>query len=189
MGHIAWGVTSVLLSLVSHRSSAFFRVIHLISFVNQFTAILHAGFLVSYHNFLSLCLCFNKRSDPGMSFISESVTLLVDSLYAEAIEAVKLRVTLSASTPELISTLGEISSEARLWNRSQSVNFSIGSERCLILTWSSMWNTIGRWSEFKISETVTSETWYFGGPQYPARHHYPHGNSEWGIVALKFRID
>jgi hypothetical protein len=50
------------------------------------------------------------------------------------------------------------------------------------LTWSSMWNIIGRWSESKISETVTS------GPQYLARHHLPQENNEWGIVALKFRI-
>jgi hypothetical protein len=34
--------------------------------------------------------------------MSESVTLLVASLYAEVIEAVKLRAALSASTPELI---------------------------------------------------------------------------------------
>jgi hypothetical protein len=47
-------------------------------------------------------------------FISERVILLVDSLYAEAIEAVKLRAALSASTPELISILGDINSEARL---------------------------------------------------------------------------
>jgi hypothetical protein len=46
--------------------------------------------------------------------MSESVTLLVDSLYAEEIEAVKSLVTLSASTPELISILGEIISKARL---------------------------------------------------------------------------
>jgi hypothetical protein len=61
-------------------------------------------------------LCFNKRSSPGRSFISESVTLLVDILYAEAIEAVKSRAALSASTPDLISIFGVINSEARLWN-------------------------------------------------------------------------
>jgi hypothetical protein len=33
------------------------------------------------------------------------------------------------------------------------VNFSIGSEIFLILTWFNMWNIIGRWSESKISET------------------------------------
>jgi hypothetical protein len=42
--------------------------------------------------------------------MSESVTLLVASLYAEATEAVKSRVALSASTPELISILGVINS-------------------------------------------------------------------------------
>jgi hypothetical protein len=72
--------------------------------------------------------------------MSESVTLLFASLYAEAIEAVKSRAALSASTTELISILGDINSEARLCNRSQSVNFSIGCERpkhgeCYVLTY------------------------------------------------------
>jgi hypothetical protein len=44
----------------------------------------------------------------------ESVTLLLASLYAEAIEHVKSRAALSASTQELISILGDINSEARL---------------------------------------------------------------------------
>jgi hypothetical protein len=46
--------------------------------------------------------------------MSESVTLLVASLYAEAIDAVKSRAALSASTPELISILGDINSKAKL---------------------------------------------------------------------------
>jgi hypothetical protein len=46
--------------------------------------------------------------------MSESVTLLVASLYAQAVEVVKLRAALSASAPELISILGDINSEARL---------------------------------------------------------------------------
>jgi hypothetical protein len=90
--------------------------------------------------------------------MSESVTLHVDSLYAKAVEAVKSRADLSASSPDSILIWNDIISEARLWNRPQSVNFSFGSERFLILTWSSMWNTIGRWSESKISETITSDT-------------------------------
>jgi hypothetical protein len=115
MGHIAWGVSSVLANRVSHRSSAFFRVSRLIDFETQLSVILHSGSLVSCHNFLSLFLYFNKRSNPGRSlFKSEIVILLVDSLYAEAIEAVKSRADLSASTPELISILGDIKSEARL---------------------------------------------------------------------------
>jgi hypothetical protein len=41
--------------------------------------------------------------DPGMSLLrSESIILLVDSLYVEAIEAVKPRAALSASSSELI---------------------------------------------------------------------------------------
>jgi hypothetical protein len=82
---------------VSHRSSAVLRVIRPIDFVIQLIAVLYAGYLVSCHNFLSHFLCFNKRSKPGRAlFISESVTLLVDSLYAEAIDAVKSRAALSA---------------------------------------------------------------------------------------------
>jgi hypothetical protein len=52
--------------------------------------ILDHGYLASFH---SLCLCSNTLSNPGRSwlFMSESVTLLVDSLYAEAIEAIKSR--------------------------------------------------------------------------------------------------
>jgi hypothetical protein len=46
--------------------------------------------------------------------MSESVTLLLASLYAEAIEAEKLQPALSASIPELISILGDINSESRL---------------------------------------------------------------------------
>jgi hypothetical protein len=108
-------VTSELLIFVSRRSSAFLRVIHLIDFVTQLTAVLHAGSLVSCHNFLSLRLCFKSRSRPGVSlFMSESVILLVARQYAEAIEAVKSRSGLSASIPVLISILGDIYSKARL---------------------------------------------------------------------------
>jgi hypothetical protein len=46
--------------------------------------------------------------------MSESVILLVASLYAEAIEVVRSRTALSASTPELISILGDINFEPRL---------------------------------------------------------------------------
>jgi hypothetical protein len=44
----------------------------------------------------------------------ESVILLVDRLYAEAIEAVKLRAALSAFTSVLISILAGINSETKL---------------------------------------------------------------------------
>jgi hypothetical protein len=55
--------------------------------------------------------------DPGLlatvSLISVYV-LLVDSLYAEAIEAEKARPALPASSSELIWILGKINSEAKL---------------------------------------------------------------------------
>jgi hypothetical protein len=56
MGQIAWGVTSLLPIFVSNRSSAFLRIIRLIDFVTQLIAVLHAGSLVSSHNFLRLRL-------------------------------------------------------------------------------------------------------------------------------------
>jgi hypothetical protein len=65
--------------------------------------------------FLNLFLYINSQSRPGISlFNSDKVILLVQSLYADAIETVKALAALSASTPELISTLGDISFEARL---------------------------------------------------------------------------
>jgi hypothetical protein len=67
-------------------------------------------------------------------FNSDKVILLVDILYADAMEAVKAHAALSASTPELISTLGDIRFEARLSNCSQFVNFSNGFEFCFVLT-------------------------------------------------------
>jgi hypothetical protein len=45
---------------------------------------------------------------------SESVILLVERLYAEAIEAVQFGAALSASFSELIWILGKINSEAKL---------------------------------------------------------------------------
>jgi hypothetical protein len=53
MGQIACDVTSMLFIFVSYRSSAFLRVIRPIDFLAQLTAVLHAGSLVSYENFLA----------------------------------------------------------------------------------------------------------------------------------------
>jgi hypothetical protein len=53
--------------------------------------------------FFQPLLVFNTLSNPGRSlFKSETVILFVESLYAEAIEAVNSRAALSASSPELI---------------------------------------------------------------------------------------
>jgi hypothetical protein len=58
--------------------------------------------------------CFSKFSRPGISLLmSKSVILLVAILYAGAIEAVKSRATLSASSYELFWISGEINSEAK----------------------------------------------------------------------------
>jgi hypothetical protein len=72
--------------LVSHRSSALFRVILLKVLVTQFTAVLYARSRVCCHNFLSVCLCFSSRPTPdGLGFRSEILVILVDNLYAGAI--------------------------------------------------------------------------------------------------------
>jgi hypothetical protein len=113
-GQIAWGVTSGLLIFVSHLIIVFFRVILRIVSVAQLSVVLHAGALLSCHNFRSLCLSYRKWSRPGSSlFSSESVNLVVDSLYAEAREAVKVLAAFSASVVSMWIP-GEISSLVRL---------------------------------------------------------------------------
>jgi hypothetical protein len=54
IGHIDWGVTFQFANLVSHLSSDLFQTIFPIFGVTEFIAVLHAGSLVSCHNFLSL---------------------------------------------------------------------------------------------------------------------------------------
>jgi hypothetical protein len=68
--------------------------------VTQFTSVLHAGFLISSHNFLTF-LCFNKRCKSGnLYFGSRIVVLLINSLYAEAIDAAESSAALSALLEE-----------------------------------------------------------------------------------------
>jgi hypothetical protein len=78
-----------------------------------------------------LAICYPHRSSPLLRvmrlFSSESLTLLVDSLYAEAMEAVNSCAALSASTPELISILGDIRLRA-LWR----VNLMLALKRSLL---------------------------------------------------------
>jgi hypothetical protein len=64
----------------------------------------------------------------------ERLTFLVGSLYAEALEAVKSRAALSASSSQLISVIVHIISQVSLWNLSQSMNFVTAFERFLDLT-------------------------------------------------------
>jgi hypothetical protein len=90
-------------SFYFHRSSAFSGHVS-IAFETQFTSVLHPGSLVSSHNFLILFLYFINRSRPRRSLNnSDKLILLVYSIYADAIEAVKAHAALSAFTPELIS--------------------------------------------------------------------------------------
>jgi hypothetical protein len=74
---------------------------------------LNPWFLVLSFIASSCILAVDLKQEDHPSFISGSVTLLVDSLYIETIEALKLCAALSASTPELISVLGDIKLEAR----------------------------------------------------------------------------
>jgi hypothetical protein len=120
----------------------------------QLTAVLHAGSWAVCHNFLIVSSWFSRRSKQSRSlFTSESVTLLVKSLYTKATESVK--------SPDVIFIPGEINLEVRLWNCSKSVYFLLVLERLLVLTSYSMWKTIGKWSESRTSEIMTSDSLIF----------------------------
>jgi hypothetical protein len=81
-------VTTQFPNLVSHCSSAFLRGIHLMVLATQLTAVLHAGSRVSCHSFLNVRLRSSRLSRSGrLLFRTESIILLVESLYAEAVDA------------------------------------------------------------------------------------------------------
>jgi hypothetical protein len=133
--HKAWGVTSQFHTFVSHYLSAFLQVIRLMVLATRLIAVLNAGSWLTCYSFINPRLCFDSLSKPGNSLLrSESEFLLVDSLYTEDTETGKSQAAWSASSPELIWILGEINAETRLWNHSQSVNLSVGSERFLVVT-------------------------------------------------------
>jgi hypothetical protein len=74
--------------------------------------------------FVASALMINRRSRPEWSFfMNESVIFVVDNLYSNVLFAVRSRAALSASNSELISILGDINSEAMLWNRFHFVIF------------------------------------------------------------------
>jgi hypothetical protein len=101
--------------LIFHRLSALFLVILLIVLVTQFTTVLHAGYRVPCHNFLSLCLCFRSQSRPDRpQFRPEIVIILVVNVHPGAVEATKSRTALSASVHYLIWIIGNTKPEARL---------------------------------------------------------------------------
>jgi hypothetical protein len=169
-----WPHSSLL--LFPRRSSTLLRVILLMVLATLLTSVLHAGSRVSCHSFLNLRLCLSKLSRPGTSLLrSESVIFLVDSLYGEAIEAVKSRAALSASSFGLIWIPSKINSYSWLWNRSQSVNLSTGLERYLVLTCSSEWKTTGRWSETRMSETMAFDSRTFLCTTLSSKSPFPAG--------------
>jgi len=67
--------------------------------------------------FSQICFCISSYSKLGtLLFRSKRMSMLVDNLYAEVTEAA-----LSISSPESVWILGEVNSEARLWNCSKYV--------------------------------------------------------------------
>jgi hypothetical protein len=79
-----------MLIFISHLSFAFCQVILWIVLVTQLSAVSYVGSLVSCYNFRSLRLSCRKWTKyESALFRSESVSLRVDSLYAEEVEAVK----------------------------------------------------------------------------------------------------
>jgi hypothetical protein len=153
----------------------------------QLNAVLHSGSRVTSHCFFNLRLCFRRLSKACGSLLrSESVILLVASLCAVAIDST---VACSSSAPyaELIWILGDINSEVKLRNRSQSLYLSTGSERFLVLIGSNKWKTICRWSESRISETMPYDSRTYFAQQYRACHDFPQESIEWDIVVVKFQ--
>jgi hypothetical protein len=60
------------------------------------------------------CVLTNNPIQKYHGYLCPKRNFTVDSLYAEAIEAMKFRIALSVSSAELIFILGDIKSEARL---------------------------------------------------------------------------
>jgi glucan phosphoethanolaminetransferase (alkaline phosphatase superfamily) len=121
ISYIACGVTSRFAIFVSHPSSLkyLFRVILLIVLVTQFTAVLHAGSLVTFFKFLSFFVHFRRRPRPGRSYFRPKFIyfFIVGGLYTEAL--IDRTVTCcSSSSEESVWLLGDISWRARLWNHS-----------------------------------------------------------------------
>jgi hypothetical protein len=74
----------------------------------QLSAVLHAGYRVTRPSFLNSHLCFSKLSRAGVFLLrSESVILLVASLYAEA-RGSKVAGQFIGFSSELIWILGEV---------------------------------------------------------------------------------
>jgi len=120
----------------------------------------------------------------GARCLVPKVSLCVNIPYAKAVEAVKLLVAFSASSVVSMWIRGEISSEPRLRNCSQSVWVSTGVEISLAPTLSSMWKKIGRCSESRTSKAVPYDK-HFNGTQYQVCYHFLAVYSGWEIEALK----
>jgi hypothetical protein len=140
----------------------------------QLSAVLYPGSRVTSRSFLNLRLCFRKFSRPGTSLLrSKSVILLVDSLYAEAIEAVGSRAALFSSSSELIWILGEINSEAKSWNRFQSVNFTIGSKDSYFQYYPVNGKRLAGYLSPECQRQRLLTAGHSCAQQFRARHHYP----------------
>jgi hypothetical protein len=85
-------------TLVSYYMSSYLRFLSPVAFESQSNLSLLSGFLVLCHSLHRHFLRFSITTKPGRSlFVSESITLQVDSLHAAALETVHSR-----AVPELI---------------------------------------------------------------------------------------
>jgi hypothetical protein len=126
----------------AHLWNALFRTILLLIRITQFTDVYRGRYLIFCYNFLSFLLCFNKRSRLGT-------------------EAAKSLLAFSASLEGGIYIFGDRSSEAKLWIGSKSVSVSTTSTVSIVLKGSRMLKITGRWSEFRMSVIMASESWTF----------------------------
>jgi hypothetical protein len=122
--HIARGVILSYFCLLTNYSSDGFR--------DPINGRFHAGPRAS--------LLFSKGSRSGRSLFRSNCDFSNVKPIFRGLQVVKLLACLLASFPELILILGEMNSEATLWNQPPSVNSLAGSEKSLVLTWSATWN-------------------------------------------------
>jgi hypothetical protein len=126
-------VTSQFSTFVSHRSSAFLRVIRLMVLATQLNNISHAGSRVTCHSSLDFLSCFSRLYRPGISlFRSECVILLVDSLYAEAIA--------TSQSQSYVTTDGQAASLS--WNKAPIWGLRPDLDYCLTVAGLLIWGAL-----------------------------------------------
>jgi hypothetical protein len=180
-------MTSQFPILLFHHSVAFLCTIFLMVFMIYLATVLHSVWILGFVPQVSQpFFCFSKWSIlGGWLSRSGSLSLLIDNLYAEAMDSVKSCTTLSASSHQLICIVWEIRLEAKLSYASQSVNVLTGSEGALDLTWYSMQKMTGRWLRPGCQRQGLQIFRHLHGSQYWACHYTMQENNDWNTVALK----